>query len=85
MAISNTGFIGRKDLLATARDIHPSAIRSKTRKHVPFRRIICAFPFQTVRMSDIILVLLVELVVRYVTERLSPECNSLVDRETQNL
>ena len=52
---------------------------------VPFRGIVCTFPFQTVRMSDVILVLLVELVVRDVAERLSPECNSFVDRETQDL
>lgn len=36
-------------------------------------------------MSDVILVLLVELVVRHVAERLSPKYNRFVDRESQNL
>lgn len=58
---------------------------SKTRMHSLFRRVVCTFPFQTVGMSDVILVLLVELVVRHVAERLSPKYNRFVDRESQNL
>lgn len=78
MAISNTGIIGREDLLATASDITLSVVQGRV--SVPSRGIICTFSFQTVRMPDVVLVLLVELVVRQVAKRPSPECDSFVDR-----
>lgn len=78
VTISNPGFIRRKDLLATASDVSG---RGYSRQYIslPFSRIVGAFPFQTIRMSDVILILLVELVVRYVAERFSPERNSFVN------
>ena len=88
VTVSNTRFIRRKNLLTTTSDVHQISLRrgqKLLRLGIPSRGIICALPFQSVRMSYVIFVFLVELVVRFCAQRLSPECNRLVDRETQNL
>lgn len=52
---------------------------------VLFGGIVCPFPFQSVRVSNIILVHFIERVVIDPVERLPPEYDSFFHRQTQNL
>ena len=53
--------------------------------NTPPGRVVCPLSFQTIRMADIVLVLLIELVILHRTKRPPPKRNSLVYRQTKNL
>lgn len=53
--------------------------------NVRFSCIIGPFSFQTIGMTNVVLVLFIELVVCKITKRFAPEDDSFLDREPQNL
>jgi len=56
-----------------------------TKDYSRFGRVIGSFPFQTKQVPYIVLVLLIELVVCHLAERLAPKYERLLDWQTEDL
>jgi hypothetical protein len=79
VGVVRAGLVLSQDLLASGMYISPSLPLSSKTPDSRFGGVVRPLALETERVTDVVLVLFVELVVRHVTERPSPERKCLLD------